>query len=106
MNTRRNRDAFDEVARSDDDRVYVQEVPSRVDDVAPKLDRTEARELIGTAEVEPSGAVMAVELPDPVGADLIGEADVEPSGALMEDVSSVLGDDDDGDALTCTTSHL
>lgn len=105
MNTRRNRDAFDDDRRSDDDRVYIQEVPSGVDDVAPKLDRTEARELIGTAEVEPSGAVMAVELPDPVSSALTGETEVGSSGALLEDVSTLLGDDDDGDT-SCLCTHL
>ena len=123
MTTRRNRDAFDDDRRSDGDQVYIQEVPSGVDDVAPKLDRAEARELIGEAQVEPSGAamdapersligeasaepsgaVMAVELADPVVDGLIGEASVEPSGALMEDVLSVLGDDGD---TSCGCSHL
>lgn len=108
MTTRRNRDAFDDERRPDGDQVYVQEVPSGVtdtavvsgpiplpvdDDVAPKLDRAEARELIGDAQVEPSGAVMGDEPGGdnaifPVldlGETLIGTAEVEPSGAVVDD---------------------
>lgn len=117
MNTKRNRDAFDDARRPDDDQVYVQEVPSgvnetsvgsgpiplTVDDVAPKLDRTEARDLIGTAEVEPSGALMAAELDDPVAAGLIAEAEGEPSGAAMDAVDDL--DAVDGFTI-CDETHL
>lgn len=107
MSQRRNRDIFDDVERSDDGRVYIQEIPSGVDEVAPRLDRAEPVVPVEavTHDHEFEGLRAPAELADPVAPGLIGEADVEPSGALMEDVSTLLGDDDDGDT-SCLCTHL